>query len=187
MQLETETARQPVGELQGLGYRHLRRLRDRQVARARRILEQLAHARCLRRNRSHARDRSERARRLEHPERVPRGRRVEHDQLVASPPACSPALCQLPDLHHADQLFGARGGGREVLERTAFSQDPSRHPAAERLQPLQQRLVWVDRDRPQHRRQLRLGSRLWRSCSKECRQPCLLTELDHERAHAGPL
>ncbi len=76
---------------------------------------------------------------------MPRRRRV-HDHQVIAAPALRAALRQLPDLHHAHDLLRARRRGGEVLERAARGEQPPGHPAAQRLQPLQQRPVRVDRD-----------------------------------------
>ena len=139
---------QALLQLQRLGDRHLGRVGDGDVARARRVLEQLAQAIGLSGDRADARDRAERARRVEQAERVAGGRGVEHDEVVAAP-ATALGLGQVPDLHHAHQLLRAGRGGGEVLEGAARREHPPRDAPAERLQPFQQRSVGVDRDAPQ--------------------------------------
>ena len=102
------------------------------------------------------------------PERVPGGGRVEHDEVIARARAApAPALGELPDLDHADELLRARGGGGEVLEGAAGGEHRARDAPAERLQPLQQRAVGVDRDAPQVL--LRARSRRPVSARRQCR------------------
>jgi hypothetical protein len=92
---------------------------------------------------------------------VPRGRRVDHDEVVRAALAI-PALelGQLPDLRDGDELLRARRRRDEVLERRGPQQRPegAAAQAAELArEPLLERLLRVDRDRPQVLAELDLG------------------------------
>ena len=86
VQLAPELASQSLAQLQRLGGGHLRRLGDREVGRAGRILQQLAHLARLSRDRADACDRGEHLRRAQHRQGVPRRGRVEHDEVVGGAP-----------------------------------------------------------------------------------------------------
>ncbi len=113
-------------EIERLGDRHLGRLGHREVAGARRILQQLSHPLGLSGDRTDTRDRAEGPRRVEHSQRMTGGRRVQHDQVIAGgAPAPALALRELPDLDHAHELLGAGSGGGEVLEGAAGGEQPA--------------------------------------------------------------
>ncbi len=173
-------------QLERLGDRHVAGQRHRHVCAALAVLEQLAHAVSLLRDRPHARDRREglrrsRACRARCPSRG-RPARPGHSPRRAAPSA---RRRQLPDLHHADHLPRPRRRGREVLERAARGEQPSRHASAERLQPLEQSLVGVYRDAPEALAQPRLDAGLARACARTA--PAAAVDLRPRRRSCGGL
>ena len=185
IQLASQQASQPALELDGLSHRHLGRLRDGHVARACRVDEQLPHAVCLLGDGADPRDCPERARGLQHRQRVACGRRVDHHQVVAgrSPPP-APALRQLPDLDHADELFGPRCSRGEVLKRAARGEHAPRDATTEHLQPFQQCPVGINGEAPEPLIELVLHTRIPSAKPEQCRQLLALADLHHDRAQA---
>jgi hypothetical protein len=94
------------------------------------------------------------------------------------------AAGQLPDLDHAHQLPGAGSGSGEILEGATGREDATGDTAAERLQPLQQRSVRIDRNGPQVLPQLGLHARLAGREPEQLSQAALLAHLDDDRAQA---
>ncbi len=181
--LRSSCAESPSSQLERLGHRHLGRQRDRHIRGAGGVGEQLLHLPGLFRDRAYACDRAECLRRAQQPEGVAGGRCVDHDEVVPAPaaPAALPAR-ELPDLDHAHELFRAGRGRREVLERAARGEHPAGEPPGERLQPLEQRLVGVDRDARQALLELDLGAGGARGTPEQRRHLRLLADLHDDRA-----
>src|SRR6185437_2589832 len=68
-------------------------------------------------------------------------------KITSSPPRR--AEREPPDLDHRHDLARARRGGGEILEGAAGGEDAPRYAAAQRLHPLEQRAVRIDRERRQ--------------------------------------
>ena len=95
-------------------------------------------------------------------------------------------LRELPHLRDRDQLLRARRGGDEVLERVRVPEHLQRGAADLLAEPLLQRLLRVDRDRPQLRRELDLLLGPHALARERARHPVLLGDLAHDRAPARP-
>ena len=141
-------SRSPSCELERLGDRHLGAVRDRQIgACARglraapapaRVCPAIGPTRAIAPNVCGERSM---------PERVAGRRRVEHDQVIARRAprrARSRVSCQILTMLTSSLRAGRRRG--EVLEGAAGGEHAAGDPPAERLQPLEQRPVGVDRD-----------------------------------------
>ena len=114
------------------------------------------------------------------------GGRVDDHEVVGAVVAV-PALelGELEDLGDRDHLARPRRGGDEVLERRRACQQAHRRAAAELLgEPLLEREVGVDRDRPQVLGELDLGLALHALALERPRHALLLGDLADDRAAA---
>ena len=187
VEAEADGGLEPAAELERLVDRHLLGERDGDVARASRVGEHGGDLLGLALDRADAGDLAERVRRGQHREAVAGGGRVDDHEVVGAVVAV-PALelGELEDLRDRDHLARARRRRDEVLERRGAREQAHGRPAAELLgEPLLEREVGVDRDRPQVLGQLDLDLALDALALERARDPILRRDLADDRAPPG--
>ena len=175
VEAEADGGLEAAAELERLVDGHLLGQRDGHVAGAARVGEHRRDLLGLALDRADAGDLAEGVRRGQHREAVAGGRRVDDHEVVGAVVAV-PALelGELEDLRDRDHLARARRRRDEVLERRGAREQAHGRPAAELLgEPLLERQVGVDRDRPQVLGQLDLDLALDPLALERARDPVL--------------